>query len=115
MTNRGKISAAVAPDRSTAESSDPARFARRDGNAYGAKGLGCGRLPDRGAHRHASAGWMPMLWPRLAWRSAEPVYRPTGDHVGEPVDEVLVDLEAKWCLSKLLGVAHENAALAEQP
>src|SRR5436190_815475 len=58
---------------------------------------------------------MPMLWPRLAWQPAEPVCRPAGDHVGEPVDEVLVDLEAKWRLGKLLGVAHENAALAEQP
>src|SRR5262249_28662773 len=51
----------------------------------------------------------------LRRQSAKPVYSPRGDRIGKPVHEALVDLEAQRGIGKLLGVAHENAALPKQP
>src|SRR5258708_8689937 len=51
----------------------------------------------------------------MAWRRAETIDRPTSDRDGEPVYEPFVELETKRRACKLLGVAHEDAALSEQP
>src|SRR5262245_58187014 len=55
------------------------------------------------------------LAPRRRRQPSEPARGPCGDGIRGPVREALVEREAKRRAGELLGVAHEDAALSEQP